>query len=163
MIHNRAELAKLFTGVGAELGVAGGHFSSAILAHSKCTLLWSIDRWSDHHDLREYMGAAQMLATRWKGRAIPIRMAFEEAAPLFDSASLDFIYIDGYAREGQEDGKTLAQWWPKLKPGGIFAGHDYHADFPRTAQAVDNFARAHRLTIQLTGETKYPSWYATKV
>lgn len=162
MIHNRTELAKLFTGVGAELGVAGGHYSSAILAHSRCTLLWSVDRWSDHHDLHEYMSAAQMLAGRWKGRAIPLRMTFEEAAPLFDDGSLSFIYIDGYAREGQEGGQTLARWWPKLKQGGIFAGHDYHADFPRTIQTVDDFAAHHGLTIQLTGEIKYPSWYTTK-
>ena len=42
----------------------------------------------------------------------------------FEDESLDFVYID--ASHKYEDVKDdLAKWWPKVKKGGIFCGHDY--------------------------------------
>ncbi len=53
-----------------------------------------------------------------------LRMYTSEAAKLVPDNSLDYIYVD--ARHDycgvREDLRT---WWPKLRMGGIFAGHDY--------------------------------------
>jgi hypothetical protein len=161
-MKDRHELAATFRGVGAELGVAGGHFSSAILKHGQVAQLWSIDKWDDHHDLKEYKAAATLLATRGAGRCIPLRMTFNEAVGLFEDQSLSFVYVDGYAHLGQQDGKTLEMWWPKLRAGAIMAGHDYHSDFPKTIQAVDRFVADVGAEVNLTGEVKYPSWWFVK-
>ena len=59
------------------------------------------------------------------GRYTFLRGTFESHVNSFDDETFDFIFIDGYANSGQENGKTLDDWWPKLKPGGIFSGHDY--------------------------------------
>lgn len=159
---DRAALAESFHGEGVELGVASGNFSRTILRRSRCDRLWSIDKWNDHHDPAEYRDAALKLALAGGGRCIPLRMTFAEAALLFLDASLDFIYVDGYAHTGQDEGQTLAQWWPKLRAGGIFAGHDYHPDFPLTVDAVECFGKHHGLTLNLTAEPKYPSWWILK-
>jgi hypothetical protein len=47
-----------------------------------------------------------------------------EAAALFAPASLDFVFIDG---DHAKDAVTadIFAWLPKLKPGGLLAGHDY--------------------------------------
>ena len=37
--------------------------------------------------------------------------------------SIDFMFIDGDHRYSQVK-KDLDNWWPKIKPGGIFCGHD---------------------------------------
>jgi hypothetical protein len=161
-LQNRTELARLFTGDTVELGVAGGDFSNAILKHGSSVRHWAIDRWADHHGIDEYHRAVTRLVTTWGARCIVLRMTFADAERFFCPQSLDAVYIDGYAHTGQEGGKTLEDWWPKLKPGGIFAGHDYHSDFPLTIDAVNCFAERHGLAIELTGEVKYPSWWTTK-
>ena len=46
------------------------------------------------------------------------------AARLFDDQSLDFIFVDA-RHDFCAVLQDLTTYWPKLKPGGIFAGHDY--------------------------------------
>ena len=160
---NRAWLASQFGGESIELGVAAGTFSRMILEGGSCRRLWSIDRWSDHHDVAQYLDATKRLIAIKPGVCVPLRMAFAEAAPLFADGSIDGIYIDGYAGGGQEGGETLRTWWPKLKKGGLFAGHDYHPDFPATIKSVDAFAASHGFEFTVTEEADgYPSWYGRK-
>ncbi len=91
-------------------------------------------------------------------------MSFAEALPHFADGSLDFIYIDGYAHTGQESGGTLRDWWPKLRAGGVFAGHDYCARYQPTCDAVDAFVAANGLTLHVTetGGDSFPSWWVIK-
>ena len=60
-IRTRDDLAALATGNAVELGVAGGGYSATILARSEA-VLYSIDRWSDHHDDAEMDRAKRKLA-----------------------------------------------------------------------------------------------------
>lgn len=166
---NREALATaLFHGEGVELGVAGGRFSELILRNDRVRRLWGVDRWSDHHDAAEYVKAIQRLAAAGQGRSLLLRMSFEEALLHFADESLDFVYIDGYAHTGQEGGRTIEQWWRKLKPGGILAGHDYHPVWIPTMNAVDRFVERHGLALHLTlpadepGADPYPSWWVEK-
>lgn len=159
MIATREDLAGKFTGAGVELGVAGGAYSETILKRSDCAMLYSIDRWNDHHSPAQYLAVIRRLMP-YRSRNLVLRLTFAEAAPLFLNAALDFVYIDGYAHTGQDNGETLRQWWPKLKPGGIFAGHDYHpTKWPLTVAAVDAFAASVAHRPQLTTEPAYPSWW----
>lgn len=162
IIKDRKDLAKLFTGVGAELGVAAGQYSNTILNNSACSCLYSIDKWNDHHDIKEYYNASKLLIINGKGRCIPLRMTFLEASQLFVDNYFSFIYIDGYAHTGQDDGNTLSQWYPKLKSGGIFAGHDYDNNWIPTVKAVNNFIQTHNLPLNITEESADPSWWTIK-
>ena len=158
----RADLAGIFSGVGVELGVAAGDYSESILRNPAVTRLYSVDRWSDHHNEAEYQRACNRLAV-FGPRSVIVRDTFEGAACGFADASLDFVYIDGYAHTGQESGKTLADWWSKLKPGGIFAGHDYSCrQYPQTVSAVDAFAVQHGLCLHVTAGEELPSWATIK-
>ena len=173
-MKTRTELAQqLFRGTGAELGVASGKFSAVILAEDRVRRLYSIDRWNDHHGVKEYFAASLLLSKTAQETgstiydeppnvSIVLRMTFAEACPLFPAEHFDFLYIDGYAHTGQEGGQTLRDWWPKLKPGGIFAGHDYHPTFQPTIDAVDAFVREHGLELNLTTEDALPSWWVVK-
>lgn len=166
-IINRAILAQQFSGIGVELGVAAGNYSNIILKNSQVSCLYSIDRWCDHHDIKEYFNATELLLSKWGNRSKPLRISFDEALLLFPDQFFDFIYIDGYARNGQENGKTLDDWWPKLKDGGIFSGHDYSNHYPSTILSVDRFCSKHALQLNVTtsGQDKsdqYPSWWIEK-
>jgi hypothetical protein len=57
-------------------------------------------------------------------RGIMIRANSKSASEIFPDESLDFIYIDAnHAYDFVVEDIKL--WFPKLKKGGIFAGHDY--------------------------------------
>lgn len=166
----RMTLAKLVpsNGTGIELGVATGYFSDALLHCSSLKRLFSIDAWADHHDSAEYLLAIRRLA-RHGNRSVVLRMFFEDAIHLFEDESVDFIYLDAYAHTGQENGKLITDWWNKLRPGGLFAGHDYDPRWPQTVKAVDDFCTRRGLEPNVipgarTGfqQDSYASWYVFK-
>jgi len=165
-LSSRSELAALFRGQCVELGVASGAFSREIIQRGQCHLLWSVDRWSDHHDLREYKEAALRLAMAGEGACVPLRMTFDEALPLFEDGSLDGVFFDGYAHTFQNDGKTLYDWWPKLKSGALVAGHDYHPKWQGNMDMVDRFSADVGMQFSVTGEKEgqgFPSWFGFKI
>ena len=155
-----------------ELGVAQGVFSELVLAHCDIEHLYSIDMWAGDrgHDDKQYQEAVDRLKPYADKNTI-IRSTFAEALPRFSDNFFDFIYIDGYAHTGQHGGQTLRDWWPKLKPGGLFAGDDYHPAWPHNVKAVDDFCREHNLEINIhkfENENnnfwgRHPSWYVKKV
>lgn len=163
-IHHRGEFGRLLNHhgcrIGAELGVAKGSFSKCLLDRSDLSLLVSIDRWSDHHNDREYRQVLDLLCG-YSHRSMVLRLTFEDALPLFPDGFFDFLYIDGYAHTGQEGGKTLRDWWLKLKTGGIYAGHDYSTAYPPTMRAVDDFVADHGLELHTTRE-QLASWWVVK-
>jgi predicted O-methyltransferase YrrM len=76
-------------------------------------------------------------------RATFIQGWSHEAAEHFDDASLDLVFID--ADHSQEAvARDLLAWVPKVKPGGVIAGHDYGShSHPGVKVAVDGFFHAH--------------------
>jgi cephalosporin hydroxylase len=58
-----------------------------------------------------------------------------QASRQFDDETLDFVFIDA-DHEYESVKADIAAWWPKVKPGGILAGHDFAPEFPGVKQAV---------------------------
>ena len=164
-LETRADLVAFLPsgGVAVELGVAKGVFSDEMLRARKDFHLYSVDRWAGDrgHDDEEYNAARELLGVHGD-RCTIIRKSFEEALADFAPECCDLIYLDGYAHDGQQGGKTIEDWWSRLKVGGILAGHDYHPDWRATVEAVDEFCRKHRLTVQTTSGDFFPSWYLRK-
>lgn len=78
------------------------------------------------NDLAEYM------KERHPGRHELHRGYSVQEALKFPDNSLDFVYLD--ARHDYEGVKEdLHAWWPKLKPGGVMAGHDFVEDGTNSA------------------------------
>lgn len=181
-VPDRIELLKLlkFTGkeVGVEIGVARGFFSEAILRYTSLKTLYSIDPWSrpvdtpldDAHTstIEFYLETLERLRP-YGDRSITIRLFSHQAVSLFDDGSLDFIYIDGdhcYDTVVHD----LSDWYPKVKPGGIFSGHDYAGNCNGVMRAVDEFLRRENLPLNITncdevaGDNSWTvrSWYVVK-
>ena len=62
-----------------------------------------------------------------------LKLTSIEAAKLFPDNSLDFVYIDGM-HDYQNCRADIEVWYPKIKEGGIVAGHDHN--YPDVASAV---------------------------
>lgn len=65
-----------------------------------------------------------------------------QASRQIADGSIDFVFIDA-DHEHSAVKADIAAWWPKVKPGGILAGHDFSDEFPGVKQAV----REHFATI----------------
>jgi len=156
-------------GVGVELGVAEGIFSERIMDTEQLSFLYGIDMYAGDrgHDVEQYKTAFKRL-DKHRNKYALLKMKFDEALDMFPDEHFDFIYVDGYAHTGEENGKTLTDWYPKLKKGGIFAGDDYHADWPKVVTVVDEFIASNSLKLNIIDchepipYCEYPTWYVVK-
>lgn len=165
--------------IGIELGVAEGEFSKKLLDTQKFKFLYSVDRYSGEggvtvntcnlaHDVNQYIRALKLLKPYETQNSL-LRVDFNDALELFEDNTFDFIYIDGYAHTGEDEGKTLYDWYPKLKKGGMFAGDDYHSDWNKVVHYVDEFCSSKNLELHIHDYknkndiySSYPSWYVFK-
>lgn len=70
----------------------------------------------------------------YPGRIDIMRMKTHEAAQYVPDGSLDFVFIDAdHTYEGCK--QDLEDWAPKVRRGGVIAGHDIN--WPTVKQAVD--------------------------
>ena len=153
--------------IGIELGVAEGVYSKRMMNSNKFARFFGVDVYSDTHDTTEYKRAIKYVGLS-DSRYTLLRMTFEDALDLFEDEYFDYIYIDGFAHTGEEGGKSLIDWHRKLKVGGIFAGDDYHDDWPLVKWAVNDFANQLGTDVTVTSReedsvwSSYPSWFIIK-
>ena len=63
---------------------------------------------------------------QFDGKTVFLRMIGQEALEKVQDNELDFIFIDA-RHDYCATHDDIKAWWPKVKPGGIFAGHDYNS------------------------------------
>lgn len=132
-------------GVGVEVGVHKGATSQALLRAFPKLSLWLVDPYQPHPDYpAELQGKhfAEMLErTRFAtDRRFVLKLRSTDAVktPEISDALFDFVFID--ADHSYESVKAdLAAWWPRVKPGGLFCGHDYGKKEYGVTEAVDEW------------------------
>jgi hypothetical protein len=145
------------TGWGVEVGVDWGRYSAEILAGSQLNRLFSVDPWAKEErggpdDYPYHLMLMALNVLRPFGlRSVIMRMDSTEAAQVFAAGSLDFVYVDGSHRYEQVQADICA-WYPKVRPGGILAGHDYDPTNPHSGvtRAVRELADELMLSVVVT-------------
>ena len=120
----------------------------------------SVDDISVMENREAHYHEAMARLDRFSGRWTVHRRTSAEAVTGFDDSSLDFVYIDGnHAYEFVRD--DVASWWPKVKPGGILAGHDWGGEWKRNVRrAVLEHACPLGLRVWLVDDRDgYRSWW----
>lgn len=161
-------------GAGAEIGSYELEYACYVVTRWQGQQLHCIDPWikqspnqwrgllSKRNDWEALWRTVQKLAALHPKLTLH-RQFSASAVGHFDDGSLDFVYIDAnHAYHQVRD--DLQHWWPKVKPGGIFGGHDYTADsgppsYLEVKPALDTWAKAMGLTFQVTPCT---SWWIHK-
>jgi hypothetical protein len=147
---------------GAEIGVAFGGHSEAILQNTGVEKLYAIDSYKHRPEYDDPMNLPQPVFDRlfertgerlgaFGDRVTQIRLDSVEAAQEI-SEPLDFVYIDGdHSYEGIR--ADLEAWFPLIREGGIIAGHDYgQPAFPGVKAAADHFFKRFGLTVTHEGK-----------
>lgn len=161
-------------GVGAEIGVAYGENAEKWLAHWTEGQLLLVDPWAqqDPSLYRDTTGLMNMQAAyehaqhrlkRFGERAKFIREFSIIAAAQVADQSLDFVYIDG-AHDYRNVLDDLNYWTPKVRRGGVIAGHDFYwldtaTDLCEVPRAVSEFAADKGWPVWFT---KCSSWWISK-
>jgi hypothetical protein len=121
---------------GAELGVANGVYSKEVLQRwTKSSEYHLVDLWGHQENYEDISNGADGVheeryrtamsnLSPWKNKITVCRNFTTKCAENYPDDYFDFVYVDA-----RHDYKGVAvdlnAWWPKVRKGGIFAGHDY--------------------------------------
>jgi hypothetical protein len=170
--------------VGVEVGVDRAEFSEHLLSRSNIEKLHCIDTWMDNfgsnYKPEEYdpkgenrMKEALERLNKFGVRGNAIKATSVEAANSFHIDKIDFCYIDGdHTFEGVY--VDIRAWLPKVRIGGIIAGHDYK-DGPKSGindcfgqqlpfgvkTVVDGFCQRYGYPLRVVGG-RILSWFFVK-
>lgn len=116
---------------GVEVGVAEGEYSEVLCKTIPDLHLICVDAWTAYKGYRDHTSQSKLdgFYTTALLRLAPydceiVRAYSLQAAERVQNGSLDFVYIDGnhsFLHVTQD----LAAWSPKVRFGGIIAGHDF--------------------------------------
>lgn len=120
---------------GVEVGVAQGEYSKLICENNPQIKMCGVDAWKPYEGYTDYIQpnilttvfeeAHRRLDRYVKFKRYKIIKEFSmDAVGKFEDNSLDFVYIDANHREPNVT-QDITEWFKKVKPGGIIAGHDY--------------------------------------
>ena len=98
----------------------------------------SINERDTHHALAKEANLYSLFRKNMKGlQYSPLKMESRKAATRFDQHSVDVVFID-MDHDYESVIADVHAWLPKVRPGGIIAGHDYGSpDWPGVKSAVD--------------------------
>ena len=180
-IYHRDDFGKLFNqlgfyGKGVEIGVQAGNFSQTLRNTWKGEELYLIDWWKHIHDYKDIANVSDEKQREFYLSVIKkfeddysvhiIRKDSLKASEQFPDEYFDWIYLDAdHSYEGCSN--DLEVWFPKLKKGGVFAGHDYvdgemKGGSFRVKSAVNKFISNKDVDLYLTEERTMKSWYFIK-
>jgi hypothetical protein len=132
---------------GVEVGVAAGEYSEILMKANPQMVLWGIDPYTPYRGYRDYvrLGTYSSLKAQAHKRLDGfanyhfVEEFSPQAADSVDNCSLDFVYLDGNHSEPYIS-QDIEAWAPKVRPGGIVAGHDYARIKSKDGIASGNWA-----------------------
>ncbi|WP_433932871.1 class I SAM-dependent methyltransferase [Sorangium cellulosum] len=145
--------------VGSWKGLSTGYVGR--LAASNGVALHCVDAWEGSSDEYAARYRAMLAAEDVPGvfranlEALGIRpsvhrLASTEAAARFADASLDLVFLDG-SHDRAAVIADIEAWWPKLKPGGVLAGHDHNERHAGVMEAVARFTALAGRAVEVGG------------
>lgn len=159
--------------IGIELGTDGGTTTLYLLKELPTLTLHGIDPYLPYIDWggnpfgwhgglntdnNDSYTAFMNKVEPYSDRYIHHKKISDEAVNYFEDESMDFIFIDGLHTYEQVL-KDCINYYPKLKKGGLFCGHDFRA-IAGVNKAVNEFALS--ISIDTINIMKQDVWYWTK-
>jgi len=152
---------------GAEVGVEQGRYSQRLCERIPNLKLLAVDAWLAYGGYRDHVSQEKLdgFYADTVNRLAPydpdIRRGLSvNVASTIPNGSLDFVYIDGNHTLPYVIA-DIAAWAPKVRKGGIVAGHDYgRRSVGHVAEGVQAWTAAYDISpwYICTGD-KSPSWF----
>lgn len=156
----RSLVKSINAGTVVEVGCWKGLSTSYIgrICMAQRTRLFAVDTWtgsSDHyHQNYQRLLTAEDVPAAFRRHlaersidATILQMPSLAAVSIFQDDSLDLVFLDA-SHDYAAITADLTIWFDKLRPGGIFAGHDFNDRHPGVKQAVAEFTMKHMRSLQ---------------
>lgn len=147
-----------FLEVGCFMGKSTSYLFEKIEKSGKKIKVWVIDIFEaeceHHNDLIKENGGGTLLQifdnNMWEFGYCPIKLIgkSEDMVDKLNDGLFSMIFIDA-AHDYKSVKADLNNFYPKLKSGGIFAGHDYGEKSCGVGQAVDEFVKENNLKLDV--------------
>jgi predicted O-methyltransferase YrrM len=129
---NTASHGMHFVEVGAYYGKSAAYMAVEIINSGKDIKFDCVDTWDfvpSQTEISQEMceGLYEIFLKNIepvKNKITPIKALSWDGAAFYEDNSLDFVFIDA-AHDYESVKKDINAWFPKVKKGGVIAGHDY--------------------------------------
>jgi hypothetical protein len=163
--------------VGVEIGVCRGENIKALIdVCGNIKKMYGVDPWREYvirkRNTEKLQFVLQSEVDEWRTTAYKlldlyiqksqvelIRNFSVEVSRGFEDSVFDFVFIDG-DHSTEEVKKDLYSWWPKVKLGGVFSGHDFRPKDVEVHRAVFDFADDVKINLPVIKSG--PCWYIQK-
>lgn len=161
------KIDKMNLKIGVEVGTDKGYFANVLLSNSKLDILYCVDLYPDNlfgiADGQDRFVEAKSALSKYieDGRAEFKIGESAEVSNQFEDESIDFCYIDA-DHSYNFIVSDLKAWYPKVKKGGVFSGHDYKSIKKcGVERAVNEFCEEHGYELTIIGKVAR-SWFIIK-
>jgi len=129
--------------IGAEIGLWNAETFCTLLNNCpKIKTLYGVDPYKPYIDLIDnkalsvddhmimqvkITALSNIMSTGQQEKVLFVEDTSNNAVDLIENEELDFIFVDSYINE-QHVFEELNNWYPKVKVGGIFSGHDFSSE-----------------------------------
>ena len=150
--------------LGSWTGRSAAYCAVELINRDKLGAFYCVDTWKGEEAIAYDTDIVQDLENIFRRNLTPVidhitmlSMMSWLAANGFDDESVDFCYVDaGHSYEAVSN--DLTAWWPKMRPGSMFAGDDYTKGYPGVQKAVWDFFGPRDIKIRRAGRC----WLVTK-
>jgi Methyltransferase domain len=150
--------------LGSWTGRSAAYCAVELINRDKLGAFYCVDTWKGEEAIAYDTDIVQDLENIFRLNLTPVidhitmlTMISWLAAHGFDDESVDFCYVDaGHSYEAVSN--DLTAWWPKMRPGSMFAGDDYTKGYPGVQKAVWDFFGSRDIKIRRAGRC----WLVTK-
>jgi predicted O-methyltransferase YrrM len=172
--HIPTLLNKMGARAAAEVGVDMATYSTILLESCPQLTLYCVDPWLPYAEIKEDRGKARTMAhtalAKFGERAVIIEQSSLIGSWMVPN-NLDFIFIDAAHDEVNVEIDVFT-WYRLLRPGGLFAGHDF--DMIPVQRAVFRLASLFKVQLHVIPELgdkekkdprgfwAHPTWYLWK-
>lgn len=153
--------------VGAEIGIRKGDYSRVLCERIPGLKISCVDPYIPYRGRRPDQEKMNMLfdyaQNNLKGfNAVLVRKTSMDAVKDFKNESLDFVYIDAM-HEFDHVMMDIICWAPKVRHGGVVAGHDYVESYNGgVINAIRAYTQAHNINEWYLTNEIIPSWFFVK-
>ena len=150
--------------LGSWTGRSAAYCVVELINRNKLGAFYCVDTWKGEAAIAYDPATVQDLEKIFKHNLTPViehitmlSMISWDSADHFADESVDFCYVDaGHSYEAVTN--DLTAWWPKMRPGSMFAGDDYTKGYPGVQQAVWDFFKPLDIQVRRSGRC----WLVTK-
>lgn len=129
-VVEEASSRSVFVEVGCWKGKSSAYMAVEIANSQKDITFYCVDTWTgskEHEGYSELQNLYNIFLENMNPVSqfyFPLKITSLEASKKFKDNSVDFVFLDA-AHDYQNAKQDILAWWPKVKVGGILAGHDY--------------------------------------